>query len=56
VDQSWIDSLVAFDGARRELRHAIIAHQQAVTQNAFRKVVQLVERARAVYVELLKAT
>ncbi|TMI75964.1 MAG: hypothetical protein E6H05_05225 [Bacillati bacterium ANGP1] len=26
ADQSLIDSLVAFDGARRELRHAIIAH------------------------------
>ncbi len=56
ADQSLIDSLEAFDGARRELRHAIIAHQQAVTQSVFPKVIKLIERARGVYADLLKAS
>ena len=56
VQQSLIDSLVAFDQAHRELRHAMIAHQAAVTHSVFPRVISLIEAARNVYQEILKCS
>ena len=55
LGHSLADSLVAFDEAHRELRHAIIGHKQAVTHNVFPNVIELIEKARDLYRELLQA-
>jgi len=53
TDQSIADGLVEFDNAQRELRHSIIAHQQAVTHGVFQHVLTLVEAAKKVYALVL---
>jgi len=55
AEQRLVDGLVDFDEARRQLRHSIIAHQQAVTQNVFPSVVELVESAKRLHRELVLA-
>ncbi len=55
TSQRLRDRLMEFDDARRKFRHAIIAHQQAVTQSVFPyAVVPLIEAAKRLYAELLK--
>ena len=54
AEQYLIDRLVDFDDARRELHHSIIAHQQAVTQSVFPRVVFLVNRAKQLHQELCR--
>jgi hypothetical protein len=49
ADQVLIDRLIEFDFAHRELRHAIIGHQQAVTHSVFPKVIDVIETAKKVY-------
>jgi len=54
ADQALIDLLVEFDDSHRELRHSIIAHKQACTQDVFPKVISLVESAGRLYQAIYK--
>jgi hypothetical protein len=54
TDQHFIDDLVAFDSARRELHHSIIGHQQAVTHAVFGRLVPMIGLARQLYASILK--
>lgn len=54
TDQKLLDTLIEFDEARRELHHAIIAHQQVVTGGVFSNVLMLVEASINVYQAILE--
>jgi hypothetical protein len=49
VDQEFKDLLIEFDSARRDLHHAIIAHQEVVIGGAFAQVISLIRSARSLY-------
>jgi hypothetical protein len=54
TDQRLLESLVAFDNARRELHHSIIGHQQAVTHAVFARLVPMIVSARYLYASILR--
>ena len=49
TDQAPTDALIEFDATDRELRNAIIAHQQVVTDSVMPHIVELVREAKALY-------
>jgi hypothetical protein len=49
VDQEFKDLLIEFDSVRRDLHHAIIAHQEVVIGGAFAQVISLIKSARSLY-------
>ena len=53
TDQRLVDALMEFDHAHRALFSAIIGHQLAVTQSAYRYVPELIEAAGHLYGEVL---